>query len=96
MESLDSFFMALGHEASTIVALAFAVIIITNFFKDMMDLKKKQLLWVIGSSSIVLSVAAFFGNAGLMISGAVAIFVWSIGLWKSGKVLAHKAGENKK
>lgn len=88
----ESLYDTLGVDAKYVVMVAPVVIIILNFFKDMAGISgKKQLLIASGIISAGFGLNALSDPVGFFFT-SLAIWITAIGLWKSGKKLAHKLG----
>lgn len=88
----EDFVQMLGIEWNTIITVVPVIIFIVNFFKRMMQLKQKQLLWVIGGLSLFVAVAINYPDIFAIATNAGVFFIVSIGTWESAKALAHKVG----
>ena len=88
----ETLYDTLGVDAKYVAMAAPAVIIVINFFKDVAGIAgKKQLLITSGVISVGFGLNALPDPLGLFFT-SLAVWIAAIGLWKSGKKLAHKFG----
>jgi len=88
-----TFFELLGVDLKVIAGCVPAIIVATNFFKRVMNLKNSQHYFVIGGMSLLLALRFGLPDPIAVFSYLVALPLASIGAWESAKTLVHKMGK---
>jgi hypothetical protein len=92
----EEFANMLGVEWKIVVAGTPIIIFLVNALKDVIDLKgKKQILGIVVGLSMIIGFMGGYPDTIGIFSTSFFLFAMSVGAWKSGKIIAHKIGNNK-